>query len=121
MAQIGDNKEKLSDIITKFFELECGFDNHTSKSKTSKLLQVVNSGGTTLVPDLVDDQGIACTCRSYTIKEYIYADGSMRQQRINDGYTALELLGLISFIKHDVITQIEGYKQPDTVKRLIVE
>lgn len=121
MKKSKDNKKELLTIISKFFELECGYGVSTSKDKACALLLAINTNGNTLTPTLVDDNGRPCKCKSFTIKDFIYGDGTMRQVRTNEGYVATELLGLISYLKHDIITQIEGYKTPDTVRRICIE
>jgi hypothetical protein len=38
----------------------------------------------------------------------------------NDGYTSLEIIGLLDFKKNDIIKQICGEVKPDVIKRTVV-
>jgi hypothetical protein len=43
-----------------------------------------------------------------------------RLQRVNDGFTPFELLGLCAMIQHDVLDQMRGVVRPDVVTREVV-
>ena len=58
------------------------------------------------------------------VKEVIeiidYSDGSSVMNRTNDGFCALELLGLLSKTQKDVIEQMEGLIKPTLVNRTLI-
>ena len=58
--------------------------------------------------------------KKYTI-EIIDEDGSLIMNRLNDGFNAHELLGLVTHVQQDLIKQIEGTIEPDVIKRSVIE
>ena len=59
--------------------------------------------------------------QSYTFTIEKYTDGASTMTRHNDGFTALELLGICSMITREVIDQQEGRIKPDIVKRNLIK
>jgi hypothetical protein len=57
----------------------------------------------------------------YTFEIIEYADGSSTMNRINDGFTPMELMGNIEFIKSEIIDQIKGFIKPTRVTRKVVK
>ncbi len=56
----------------------------------------------------------------WTIKVEIHDDGTETMTRTNDGFTSIELLGLVDFIREEVMLQIKGLLFPTKIKREIV-
>ena len=46
-----------------------------------------------------------------------YEDGTSKMSRINDGFSIVELYGLIEFTKKELSMTMEGYIKPDVVER----
>jgi len=42
-------------------------------------------------------------------------------KRVNDGFNPMELLGIIDFVKDDIMAQVHGKIKPDVVERTIVK
>jgi len=59
--------------------------------------------------------------KTYTIEEIQYSDDTFTLDRTNDGFTAIELLGLCEMAQLEILDQIRGGIKPDTIKRSIVE
>ena len=60
--------------------------------------------------------------RSYTITMTTDSDtGRTQIDKVNDGFDALQLLGLLDWSREDVIAQLRGKIKPDTVKRTVIE
>jgi hypothetical protein len=59
--------------------------------------------------------------QSYTIEVTTYDDGSIASERTNDGFSAIELLGLLYHVSLDIQLQMSGNIQPTIVKRNYVE
>ena len=59
--------------------------------------------------------------RIYTIEQIMYTDGTTELKRTNDGFNALELMGLLELSKDDIIDQIKGAVKPDIVKRKVID
>lgn len=59
--------------------------------------------------------------RSYTFTIEEYTDGCRAMIRHNDGFTALELIGICSMISREVVDQQEGRIRPDIIKRNYIE
>jgi hypothetical protein len=59
--------------------------------------------------------------RTYTIEQITYIDGNTELKRVNDGFNALELMGLLELSKDDIIDQIKGVVKPDVVKRKVIK
>ena len=60
--------------------------------------------------------------KKYTI-ELRDEEGSVSLHRTNDGFSALELLSLLTMCQHDVLDQLKGVSEGeiDTVKRTFME
>lgn len=58
--------------------------------------------------------------KTYTITEITEDDGRKHIERRCDGFNALELLGILSWTQTEILYQIKGKYQPDTVTREIV-
>ena len=59
--------------------------------------------------------------QQWIVEHITYSDGTTELTRTNDGFGALELLGLIEISKDDVIDQIRGKVTPDIINRKFVE
>jgi hypothetical protein len=70
--------------------------------------------------ETIEDRELTQT-RTYTIEEYTFNDGSVSMKRVNDGFTAFELLGLLGFVKDEILSQVKGYMTPDTVVRKVIK
>lgn len=59
--------------------------------------------------------------RTYTItmSDYVDTEGTKKQRllRVCDGFTALELLGVVEFCRSEIVEQIKGTIKPDIIKR----
>ena len=65
---------------------------------------------------------MSVTTRTYTITTTTdNATGRTQIDKVNDGFDALQLLGLLDWSREDVIAQICGKIPPDTVKRTVIE
>jgi hypothetical protein len=60
------------------------------------------------------------TTKRYTIVEETLTDGTKSMQRINDGFTAFELLGMFAFINDEILMQVKGIMTPNTVRKEVV-
>ena len=59
--------------------------------------------------------------RSYTIRIEKNDAGLVHINKKNDGFSPIELLGLLSWAYVDILDQMKGYVKPDIVKREFVE
>ena len=59
--------------------------------------------------------------RAYTINVEKDSSGLLKISKRCDGFTPLELLGLLSWAYADILEQMNGHVQPDIVKREFVE
>jgi hypothetical protein len=59
--------------------------------------------------------------QKWIVEHITYLDGTTELTRTNDGFGALELIGLIEISKDDIINQIRGKVKPDIVNRKFVE
>lgn len=59
--------------------------------------------------------------RTYTFTIEEYTDGCHAMIRHNDGFNALELMGICSMISREVIDQQEGRIKPDIIKRNVIK
>ena len=57
--------------------------------------------------------------KKYTI-EIETVEGNSLMKRTNDGFSALELLGLAELLKEDILKQARGIIEPDIVKRTVI-
>jgi hypothetical protein len=60
------------------------------------------------------------TTKVYTVKSIIYSDGTTTLERTNDGYSSMELLGLLEMSQMDIIEQIKGVIKPDFIERKVI-
>ena len=65
---------------------------------------------------------MSVTTRTYTVTMTTdSATGRIQIDKVNAGFDALQLLGLLDWSREDVIAQLRGKIKPDTVKRTVVE
>lgn len=65
---------------------------------------------------------MSVTTRTYTVTMTTdSATGRTQIDKVNEGFDALQLLGLLDWSREDVIAQLRGKIKPDTVKRTVVE
>lgn len=57
----------------------------------------------------------------YTIEVNEHEDGSQSMCRTNDGFQAIELLGLLDLTRMEIGEQIRGAFRPDFIERKVVE
>jgi hypothetical protein len=57
--------------------------------------------------------------QKYTFQVVIDEDGDEKLVRTNEGFTALELLGIASMIQYEVNQMISGEMKPDRVERIV--
>ena len=48
-------------------------------------------------------------------------NGKSVMNRTNDGFTAVELLGVIELTRVEIIDQMRGMIKPDIIKRTVIE
>ncbi len=58
--------------------------------------------------------------QTWSIKVTTHDDGTVNMERANDGFNALELLGVLSLTTTDVINQFRRVVRPDEVKRTVI-
>ncbi len=58
--------------------------------------------------------------KKYTL-EMLNVEGRFAFHSTNDGFNALELLGLLTWKQQDIISQINGDIEPDIVQRNVIE
>jgi len=56
----------------------------------------------------------------YNIEYTIYDDNTTELTRVCDGFTALELLGVLDLTSRDIKEQIGGEHRPDIIKRTVI-
>ena len=49
------------------------------------------------------------------------ADGTSKLERVNDGFNAIELLGLCEMMSGDIRAQLVGRVKPDVIERKVIE
>lgn len=59
--------------------------------------------------------------KRWIIELTTYDDNTQTLNRTNDGFTALELLGLASRSQIEILHQMDGTIKPTTIKRNIIE
>ena len=60
--------------------------------------------------------------KKYSIEHHYNSDGNYKVVRTCDGFTALELLGIIAITKDEILKQISGWiKPPTSVERNIIQ
>jgi len=57
----------------------------------------------------------------WTITQYEDKNGHTHLERVNDGFTPIELLGLVLFLKTEIFEQMKGTIKPDVIKRTVVK
>jgi hypothetical protein len=58
----------------------------------------------------------------YNIEFIEYTDGSATMNRVNDGFTAVELLGHLEMIQMQIVKQMQGtMKKPTKITRKVVK
>lgn len=57
---------------------------------------------------------------SYTVKWIDYPDGN-KVIRINDGFSWIELLGILDLIRSEILEQVKGTVHPKIIERNVVE
>ncbi len=57
----------------------------------------------------------------YTIEFKVMSDGKTSLARRNDGFNALELLGLLDLSAREIKDQMSGLNRPDSIKRQVVK
>lgn len=58
--------------------------------------------------------------KKYTIETY-EQNGENIMAKCNDGFNAMELLGIMEVSKEDIINQIKGFVKPDIIKRTVIK
>jgi len=58
--------------------------------------------------------------KRYTIETY-EQNGENIMAKCNDGFNAMELLGIMEVSKEDIINQIKGFVKPDIIKRTVIK
>jgi hypothetical protein len=58
--------------------------------------------------------------QKYVIEVNHLSDGSTEMRRTNDGFSAIELIGMCGMIKREVFLQMDGHLKPDIVTREVV-
>ena len=59
--------------------------------------------------------------KKWTIELQQLDNDLVRLKRINRGFTAYELLGIISHTKDDILKQMSGEIKPDIIERKLIE
>lgn len=59
--------------------------------------------------------------QTWTVTQREFEDGTKEMHRLNDGFTAFELLGLSDFLSHEIRLQLLGQITPDSIKREFIE
>jgi hypothetical protein len=59
--------------------------------------------------------------KKYKLEIELTDEGKLNIHAVNEGFTPIELLGLLSWKKDDIVAQIKGSIEPDTVSRKVIE
>jgi len=59
--------------------------------------------------------------QTYSIEIIHYDDHTYRMNRVCDGFTPIELIGILEFTQREIIEQIAGKFKPDVVKRTYIK
>lgn len=71
---------------------------------------------------LVEEFTTVVKSQSYLIEYNYMSDGTLQVSRTNNGFTAIELLGVVTKTQQDILKQISGeMTQPDIVKRTVIK
>ena len=57
----------------------------------------------------------------YKLWAEVDEEGNMDISSNNDGFTAIELLGILQFKIEDIMEQIKGNIEPDTITRTVMK
>jgi len=70
----------------------------------------------------IDDNSITDIERKaiYTVEYIKGKDGKLELKRKSEGFSALELLGVLVLTKDEIIAQLKGTIKPDIIKRQVV-
>lgn len=68
-----------------------------------------------------EDESVVVGRQTWTIELVTYADGTTRLNRTNDGFTAIELLGLANMSTHDILQQMASDITPKFINRKVVK
>lgn len=58
--------------------------------------------------------------KTYTVSIIEHPDNKVEMNRVNDGFNALELLGIVSLTQHEIIEQMKGNIKPDVINRTVI-
>jgi hypothetical protein len=58
---------------------------------------------------------------TYTVKMMRMADGSQHMERRNDGFSLVELMGVLSLTQLEILEMFKGNIKVDTIKRQVVQ
>lgn len=67
------------------------------------------------------EESTIISSKVWTITINTDSDGVQTMKRVNDGFNPMELLGIIDFVKDDIMAQVRGKIKPDVVERTIVK
>jgi hypothetical protein len=59
--------------------------------------------------------------KSYTVEMNFMPDGTTNMTRTNDGFSGLELLGVLSMVQMEILQQLSGQIKPDITELQIVK
>lgn len=67
------------------------------------------------------EESTIISSKVWTITINTDSDGVHTMKRVNDGFNPMELLGIIDFVKDDIMAQVRGKIKPDVVERTIIK
>ena len=59
--------------------------------------------------------------QTYTITVITNDDGSTQMKRVNDGFSGIELIGIVAITSHELMKQLQGKLKPDIIKREVIK
>jgi hypothetical protein len=59
--------------------------------------------------------------KKYTIEWVSYKDGSAKSGRKNEGFTSLELLGMLERVQMEILQQMAGQIKPNVTERTVIK
>ncbi len=62
-------------------------------------------------------ESVVATTLSFTITLTTFKDGTLKLHRVNDGFTAIDLLGVLDLIACEIRQQMTGGIKADIIKR----
>ena len=68
----------------------------------------------------MENKNVVRSCK-YEITMEFYEDGSSKMQRTADGFTAIELIGVLELTMMEIREQMKGTITPDVIKRQVIE